>query len=99
VAWTAPGADGTKILSARSVDGARSFSRAQVVPGGEARGNRGWESLVVDPKGRVLTLWLDHRNTQSTMSHQHGEAAPVAKADPVARAALSQLFFASIDAS
>jgi hypothetical protein len=108
VVWTAPGASGTKLLSARSTDGARTFSGATLVPGGEAAGNRGWESLAVDLKGRSLALWLDHRNVQTNQAamhhHAEGAASPGAtlaaeKPDPVARAAQSQLFFSSLDPS
>src|SRR5688572_6936430 len=47
VLWTAKGADGTALLSARSTDGGRSFGPAAPLPGVDAPGNRGWESLAV----------------------------------------------------
>ena len=55
------GAAGTRLVTARSNDGGRSFGAAVPVPGSDAEGNRGWESMAVSPKGDLVTLWLDHR--------------------------------------
>jgi hypothetical protein len=69
-------------LSARSNDGGRSFGASQPVPGSDAAGNRGWESIAVDSAtGRVYAVWLDHRDTAAEAgaahaAHQHGAAAP-----------------------
>jgi hypothetical protein len=105
VVWTSKGAGGTRLLVARSSDGGKSFGTAAVIPGGESTGNRGWESVAVDPAGRVFAMWLDHRNVAArapAAMHRHDSAgAPAtvaeAKADPVERAAQSQLFFAALD--
>src|SRR4051812_45171192 len=69
VVWTAKGAAGTKMLQARSEDGGRTFGRSAVVPGGDAAGNRGWESLTVGPTGAVDALWLDHRDMTEHQGH------------------------------
>ena len=42
VVWTAKASPGTRLLSARSDDFARSFTAPVRVPGCEAAGNRGW---------------------------------------------------------
>jgi hypothetical protein len=99
VVWTAPGKDGTRILSAESSDGGRTFGTATTVA--EASGNRGWHSLTIDPRGRVWVMWLDHRNTATTSArapkapHDHQHQAPADAAAAVARAQLSQLMIAS----
>jgi hypothetical protein len=99
VVWTSKAADGTRIVSARSDDGGKTFGRPAVVPGTIAAGNRGWESLARDREGRIVAVWLDHRDAVmsgsahgSHMSHQPGAHAE-APADGVARAQLSKLFF------
>lgn len=101
VVWTAKRSDGSRLLTSRSDDGGATFSRSTVVPGTDAVGNRGWESVTVDADGRVFVLWLDHRRTVAG-AHQHGAVADArgpaaAKPDPVERAALSQLYVASLD--
>ncbi len=83
VVWTAKAATGTRLLSARSVDGGRTFAVPSVVAGSDAPGNRGWESIATDRSGRTFALWLDHRklaNTASTMTHHHGASATAAPA-------------------
>ena len=98
VVWTAKNGAATRILSARSNDGGRTFSIAMPVPGSEGDGARGWQSLAVDSTGRVLVLWLDHRETvMMGARHTHDASAPAAKADPTERAGLSQLYFSSLD--
>jgi hypothetical protein len=103
VVWTAKTPTGTRLLTARSDDGGKSFKAAAPVPGADAPGNRGWESVVAGRDGSILAMWLDHRDTApktgaSSMDHsqhQHvtsGENKP----DGVARAQLSQLFFANL---
>ncbi|MEO8078559.1 MAG: hypothetical protein ABI818_19695, partial [Acidobacteriota bacterium] len=80
VAWTAKGPAGTRLVFARSDDGARSFGAARPIPGGDATGNRGWESIATGPKGNVVALWLDHREVPARApggagmsgAHQHG---------------------------
>ena len=101
VVWTAKGAQGTRLLSSRSDDGGKRFAPAVPLPGSDAAGNRGWESIAVDRAGRVVALWLDHRETatgreMNHAGHQHG-ASGEQRADGVARAQLSKLFFGRLD--
>jgi hypothetical protein len=102
VVWTAKRADGGRLLMSRSADGGATFAPSGVVPGSDAAGNRGWESVTVARDGRVFSMWLDHRDL-AMPAHQHGAtsaggpAAPASKADPVERAGMSQLFVASLD--
>lgn len=106
VVWTVGSEQGTRIVSARSRDAGRTFSAPGVVAGSEAPGNRGWESATVDRNGRVLAMWLDHRDTAADRAagghdhagHQTGaSASPAAAADGAARAQRSQLFVAGLD--
>jgi len=103
VVWTAKAAAGTRILSSRSTDGGRSFGASKPVPGSDAAGSRGWQSIGVDARGRVLVLWLDHREAAGApggmMHHDSSKSAPATtpKSDPTERAALSKLYFASLD--
>jgi len=103
VLWTAKGADGTSLLYARSRDRGRTFEPTTSLPGVDAPGNRGWESLAAASDGQVYALWLDHRDGAQTMSghghvgqhrHRSGTGATV---DGVARAQRSQLFVSSLD--
>ena len=101
VVWTSKGANGTRLMTARSTDAGATFGAASVVRGTDAAGSRGWESITVSNTGRVFAMWLDHRNMVMA-SHQmsapsSGPASP--KADPVAQAGKSQLYFASLDGS
>jgi hypothetical protein len=102
VVWTAKATDGTRLLSARSNDGGKSFTRAAALPGTDAPGNRGWEATAIDRDGRVVAIWLDHRELAkgaAPMSHaEHQHTAKAAQqTDGVARAQLSKLFFARLD--
>ncbi len=105
VVWTAKGASGTRLLTARSIDGGRTFSRTATVPGSEAAGNRGWEAVASDSQGRVMTVWLDHRGLakpgdQTASTHHdrsHHSSGGAAKPDGVAAAQLSKLYFSAID--
>ncbi len=109
VIWTTRGTAGTKLLSATSLDGGRTFSRSALVPGTDAAGNRGWEALGAGPGGRFVSVWLDHRKLaqpqQAAMAGEHhheGGARPARAAAPtdgVAMAQLSQLYVASLDGS
>ncbi|WP_396202817.1 hypothetical protein, partial [Gemmatimonas sp.] len=105
IVWTAKAGTTWKLLSARSLDGGRTYSASTPVPGSESEGSRGWESVAVDSTGRVSVLWLDHRDLiAADGSHQHNAAAGNAtptpmvmpKGDPTERAGLSQLMFASL---
>ncbi len=109
IVWTAKAGTTWKLLSARSLDGGRTYSASAPVPGSDSEGSRGWESVAVDATGRVSVLWLDHRDLiAADGAHQH--SAPAAsgatpapmvmpKGDPTERAALSQLMFATLPAS
>ncbi len=102
VVWTAKATEGTRLLSARSNDGGKSFARAAALPGTDAPGNRGWEATATDRDGHVLAIWLDHRELAkggTPMSHaEHQHTAKAAQqTDGVARAQLSKLFFARLD--
>lgn len=106
VIWLAKRSAVAVLLSSRSTDGGRSFSSAAIVPGTEATGNRGWQSIAADSRGAVHALWLDHRklaerDSQMAAMHHHeagGAAAPTVatKPDGVATAQRSQLYFATL---
>jgi hypothetical protein len=104
VVWTAKAPAGTRLLSARSDDGAKSFATPFRVPGSEAAGNRGWQSIAVGRDGEVVAVWLDHREAskdRGSAPMQHAEHQHLASgqkpADGVARAQLSKLMFARLD--
>ena len=103
VAWTSKTKEGTQLLFARSDDGGNSFGPAAAVPGTNAPGNRGWEATTADRGGSTVAVWLDHRELAQTGSatghsgHQHGRTS-AEKRDGVARAQLSKLFFARLEA-
>jgi hypothetical protein len=104
VLWTAKSASGTRLVSARSNDGGKSFGAAASVPGSDASGNRGWESAAVTSQGDVVAVWLDHREVPGRTpgaatagTHQHGAARQRSPAEGVARAQLSQVFFARLN--
>jgi len=101
VVWTARDTAGTRLMSARSTNGGRSFLTPSPVPGSESPGNRGWHSIASTRDGDIAAIWLDHRDVPSRggstahSGHQH-HATPAAQADGVARAQLSQLFFGRV---
>jgi hypothetical protein len=100
VVWTSKAASGTRLMVARSENGGKTFSPPAVLRASEASGNRGWESLTTDRQGRVLALWLDHRELASPggAAHVHGAHAVAAGAsDGAERAQRSKLFFASLE--
>ena len=104
VLWTAKSASGTRLVSARSNDGGTSFGEAESVPGSDASGNRGWESAACDARWRCRGCvvgpsrgpgadgWRKQRG-----AHQHGATSQRPAADGVARAQLSQIFFARLN--
>jgi hypothetical protein len=99
VVWTAKAAAGTRLLTAESTDGGRTFSHAVPVTAADAKGNRGWESTAVDAEGRLVAIWLDHRELAagSQEMHHDGQAhTGHGDADGVARAQLSKLYFGRI---
>jgi hypothetical protein len=103
VVWTGNASAGTRLLSARSDDEGRTFTPPAPLPGSEASGNRGWESIATSRSGSVVALWLDHRETATARSgaamnhaeHQHLESGQ-RPSDGVARAQLSKLWFAGL---
>jgi hypothetical protein len=105
VVWTTKAATGTRLVSARSNDGGRSFAPATVVAGANAPGKRGWQAVTADREGRVVAIWLDHRElaqggaagvSRSASGHDHA-AHRAQQVDGVARAQRSKLFFGSLD--
>ena len=104
VVWTAKGTTGTRLLTAGSDDGGKSFTSATAIPGTNAPGNRGWESIAANRNGAVVALWLDHRELAPKSGgapmnhdeHQHVTSGEN-KADGFIRAQLSQLFVAKLD--
>ena len=114
VVWTAKGASGTRLQTARSTDGARTFSKSALVPGTDAPGNRGWEAMTADSQGQVHLAWLDHRrlaqadaaasSAAPAAHHDHAASDQNGKMgssprDGVAMAQLSELYFATLDGS
>ena len=107
VVWTAKRPEGGRLLTARSDDGGATFGATTVIPGADAAGDRGWESVTVDATGKVYVMWLDHRGLVAPVQHQpiqhqmsgaaRGQAMP--KPDPVEQAARSQLYIVSLDGS
>ena len=101
VVWTAKGAAGTALITARSLDGGRRFGRDGVVPGTDAAGNRGWEAIATDKNGRVDAIWLDHRETVSgsagdMANHADHQMSASMQMDSVAKAQLSKLYFGTL---
>jgi hypothetical protein len=100
VVWTTKRSDTTSLLWSRSADGGVTFSPAALVPGTKAKGARGWQSVAVDSAGRVLVMWLDHRDVPPMAAeHHHGSGAAAGSKgadDATARAAPSKLYFASL---
>lgn len=99
VVWTTKGDGGTKLLQSRSDDGGRTFAPASLVPGTDAAGNRGWQAIAVDPRGRVDAVWLDHRELahDSSMAASHHDHRAAGKPDGVVMAQKSKLFVGSLD--
>jgi hypothetical protein len=105
VLWTAKGAAGTRLLSASSLDEARTFSPSRTVPGSDAPGNRGWESMVAGTGDRLFAAWLDHRRMAETQqagtaAEHHHESATGTTATAqggMAMSELSQLYVGTID--
>jgi hypothetical protein len=102
VVWTAKSPSGTRLVSARSTDAGRSFGPTTSVPGSDATGNRGWESMAINAQGDPVAVWLDHREvparpagTATSGGHQHG--AMQHQTDGAARAQLSKIFFAKLN--
>jgi hypothetical protein len=93
VAWNAK--DGTtQIRTARSRDGGRSFVDEMNLQTNGAIGDRGWQASMLDGRGTLHTIWLDHRamaaaKASGDQSEHRGEH------DGVAMAQLSGLYYAA----
>jgi hypothetical protein len=98
VVWTARATTGTILLSARSDDGGRTFGASSLIPGTDAPGNRGWQTVGVDPDGQVHVVWLDHRrlaaDSKVESTHRHGGTA---ESGTSGMAQFSDLYFAALD--
>src|SRR5262245_51743395 len=94
--WTSKADAGGTIVSARSVDGGKTFGPTALVA--EAPGNRGWENIAVDAAGGVHVVWLDHRELaqSGSMNHteEHHTAPAESKKDAVDTAQHSKLYTA-----
>jgi len=104
IVWTANGSAGTRLLSSRSDDAGGTFTSPTPLPGSDASGNRGWQSIAANGASGVMAVWLDHRETASSRrsgapmnhaEHQHLESGQP-PSDGVARAQLSKLWFARL---
>ncbi len=104
IVWTVKGSSATRLVSARSEDGGASFGAPESLPGSDAPGNRGWESTAVAPDGRVVAIWLDHRDlaaSGASMPMHHDGQAHTGHGDAgaVARAQQSRLYVARLGTS
>ena len=93
VIWTAKVGNGTRVLTARSSDEGRTFAAAVPVHGTDGVGNRGWESIAVDPKGKTFALWLDHRDMAAPRREGEAHQPSAHQHSPEA----SQVFVAALD--
>jgi len=88
VTWNAK--DGTaQIRTARSRDGGRTFAEEMNLQTKGAIGDRGWQASALDSRGRLHTIWLDHRAMaadKGSSGHEH---------DGVAMAQKSGLYYAA----
>ncbi len=98
IVWAAKGRQGTKLVSAQSEDGGRSYQDSRTLADTDAPGNRGWHHAVADASGRVFAVWLDHRALarDETMPAAHHGGAD-ARPDGVAMAQKSRLYIQSLD--
>jgi hypothetical protein len=105
--WPGKTSSGTRLFWSSSRDTGRSFSVPALVPGSDGPGNRGWQAVATGPDGRVMAIWLDHRDLAmgtgmssspgDAAAHQHGTHPP--ETDGAARAQLSKLMFAHLEAA
>jgi hypothetical protein len=84
----------TQIRTARSRDGGRTFAEEVNLQANGALGDRGWQASTLDARGRLHTIWLDHRamaaaKTTADPSQHQGEH------DGVAMAQRSGLYYAA----
>lgn len=89
VVWTAKLGRGTALLTARSIDGGRTFTPTTPVAGTEAAGNRGWQAVAAGGDGRVFAAWLDHRDTVATPAVPAAAAAPASSSGGTAAPAVA----------
>ena len=93
VTWNAKGAT-NGIKTARSRDGGRRFVEEKSLQANGALGDRGWQASAIDARGRLHTIWLDHRAmAESKAAGDH--AAHQGKHDGVAMAQRSGLYYAA----
>jgi len=62
VAWQSRHTGAPQIRAARSIDGGRTFGKAETIHDLALTGARGWSSLVLDADGAAHVAWLDGRN-------------------------------------
>ena len=70
------------IRMSRSVDGGRTFAPAAFTHDSALSGARGWESLTVEPGGRVHAVWLDGRDAERTMAEAAAHSGMAHKGQP-----------------
>lgn len=96
--WTSKADAGGTIVSARSVDGGKTFGPTSMVA--EGPGNRGWENITIDGAGKVHVVWLDHRELaqSGSMNHtaEHHAAPAESRKDAVETAQHSKLYTATV---
>ena len=104
VIWTTAAGKTWRLLMARSTDGARSFGATSAVPGTDGPGTRGWESVAVDPRGRVVVAWVDHREWEPGSATAKSAKQPASHAthemsDSEEKAGLSTLLVTTLGAN
>jgi hypothetical protein len=102
VVWTTKGKSGTKLVMARSTDGGKTFSTATTVPESDAAGNRGWHNLLATDDGKLLAIWLDHREMANhamgaAPQHAHATTSETRREDGAVMAQQSKLYIGTID--
>ena len=101
VVWVTKTPEGSRLLTARSTDGGKSFSASAVFPGSDGAGNRGWASIATNSRGQLFAMWLDHRESAkpaAAASEIKGDMKMEGMThDPTAKAQLSKLYFAASD--
>ena len=93
VTWNARGAT-NGIKTARSRDGGRRFVEEKSLQANEALGDRGWQASAMDARGRLHTIWLDHRAMAASKA-AGDHAAHKGEHDGVAMAQRSGLYYAA----
>jgi hypothetical protein len=84
----------TQIRTARSRDGGRTLTEEMNLQTKGAIGDRGWQASALDVRGRLHTIWLDHRAMAAARaSGDHSEHK--GEHDGVAMAQRSGLYYAA----